>query len=91
MTNSQIFGGDDDGEYKVAELLWLDKMTAFENDLDVALIKSIGIENKTIYLSEKMDKYTTDRRRGFYLLRIIERLLGTASFHRAIQNHCRNM
>lgn len=66
-------------------------MVAFENDFDLELIKSIGVSNSAEYLAEKIDRYTTDRRRGVYLLRIIERFLGSASFHRAIRNHCRNM
>lgn len=95
MTNTknvlQIYGSDANDQDRVAELLWLQKMKSFENDLDLVLIESIWNGDSTDYLTAKIDKYTADRRRGFYLLKIIKRVLTTNSFHRAIRNHCRNM
>lgn len=86
-----MYGRDVDGQEKIDELFWLEKTEAFENDFDLVLIKSIGINSSVNYLSEKIEKYTTNRGRSFFLLRIIERVLGSTSFHRAIRTHCKHM
>lgn len=75
----------------LAEYLWTRKLEGFEGDVDLVLIKSVVGQEKTDYLAKKIEKYTTDRRRGFYVLKMIEQIIGTDSFYRAIREHCANV
>lgn len=54
------------------------------------LLKSVWNVESTNYMTAKIEKYTTDRRRGLYLLKNVERILGTNSFRDAVRMHCRN-
>lgn len=69
----------------IDQMNWMKKMKALQTEVD---LKSLKIDSTAKYLTRKLDEYSTDAVRGFFLLKTFENILGRDNFTDAIKLHC---